>query len=158
MKKRNNITIISGTLAGLFLMTGCVPTLSAPEPVKEEPVKERSMWQDTSRLEEHYSLKPEPYSLESNEHDPELLGPQSTIKRSLTRSEMAESGDTVTGASDSEEKFLPREEAKQATTTTMTRSRCISLIGKAKYDEYTKRYGSEAAALRKCTILQHVQK
>ena len=40
----------------------------------------------------------------------------------------------------------------------MTRSKCIDLIGKAKYDEYTKRYGSEAAALRKCTILQRVQR
>jgi len=30
-------------------------------------------------------LKPEPFSLESNEEDPELLGPQSTINRPLVR-------------------------------------------------------------------------
>jgi len=32
-----------------------------------------------------YNLKPEPFSLESNEDDPELLGPQSTIKDRLTK-------------------------------------------------------------------------
>jgi len=30
-----------------------------------------------------YNLKPEPYSLESNEDDPELLGPQTTLDKSL---------------------------------------------------------------------------
>ena len=140
-----------------FFMTGCIPRVPAPElPQKEKPT-ERSMWRDTSSLEDHYSLKPEPYSLESNEHDPELLGPQSTIKRSLVSNEMTESP-SATSAPETEEKFLSREEPKaQAQTETMSRSKCISLIGKAKYDEYTKRYGSEAAALRKCTILQRVQ-
>jgi len=32
-------------------------------------------------------LKPEPFSLESNEEDPELLGPQSTIDKPLSRDE-----------------------------------------------------------------------
>lgn len=32
-------------------------------------------------------LKPEPYSLESNEQDPELLGPQTTIASGLKREE-----------------------------------------------------------------------
>ena len=32
-------------------------------------------------------LKPEPFSLESNEEDPELLGPQSTIDNPLSRDE-----------------------------------------------------------------------
>jgi hypothetical protein len=115
------------------------------------------MWRDTANLEEHYSLKPEPYSLESNENDPELLGPQSTIKRSLASSEMVESPSPTTAAN-TEEAFVPREDPEAPKPAeTMTRSKCISLIGKAKYDEYTKRYGSEAAALRKCTILQHVQ-
>jgi hypothetical protein len=56
--------------------------------------------------------------------------------------------------------FVPREEApsQKPATSAMTRSKCIDLIGKAKYDEYTKRYGSETAALRKCTILQRVQR
>ena len=33
------------------------------------------------------NLKPEPFSLESNEEDPELLGPQSTLGKPLTRNE-----------------------------------------------------------------------
>ena len=32
-------------------------------------------------VEEKYKLKPEPFSLKSNENDPELLGPQTTIDR-----------------------------------------------------------------------------
>ena len=32
-----------------------------------------------------YNLKPEPFSLESNEDDPELLGPQSTLDGGLTK-------------------------------------------------------------------------
>ena len=34
-------------------------------------------------VEEKYKLKPEPFSLKSNENDPELLGPQTTIDRGL---------------------------------------------------------------------------
>ena len=43
-----------------------------------EPMKE-----SVKTVEEKYKLKPEPFSLKSNEADPELLGPQTTIDRSL---------------------------------------------------------------------------
>ena len=36
-----------------------------------------------STVEKKYKLKPEPFSLESKEQDPELLGPQTTIDRGL---------------------------------------------------------------------------
>jgi len=36
-------------------------------------------------------LKPEPFSLESNEDDPELLGPQSTLGKPLTKDETLDS-------------------------------------------------------------------
>jgi hypothetical protein len=158
MENSRSLSIAVGGIAALFLMTGCVPRVPAPELPQKEKTTERSMWRDTANLEDHYSLKPEPYSLESNEHDPELLGPQSTIKRSLVSNEMVESPSAPTAAGSTEEKFLPREEPKaQKPAEVMSRSKCIDLIGKAKYDEYTKRYGSEAAALRKCTILQRVQ-
>ena len=39
--------------------------------------------QEVRTVEEKYKLKPEPFSLKSNEEDPELLGPQTTIDRSL---------------------------------------------------------------------------
>jgi hypothetical protein len=129
----------------------------APELPKEQNTTQRAMWQDTGGLEEHYSLKPEPYSLESGQKDPELLGPQSTLKRSLAANEMRENAPSPAAAT-GEGTFVPREEPpKPADPGAMTRSKCIDLIGKAKYDEYTRRYGSEAAALRKCTILQRVQ-
>ncbi len=112
------------------------------------------MWHDSSYVESNYQLKPEPYSLDSNEHDPELLGPQSTLQRPLEQNNL----DTAS----STEEFVPKEEPKQPESSPkaapMDRSRCISLIGKPKYDEYTKRFGSEEAAIRKCIILQRVQK
>jgi len=112
------------------------------------------MWHDNSYAESNYHLKPEPYSLDSNERDPELLGPQSTLQRPLEPNSL--------DAASTAEEFLPKEEPKQtessSKTTPMDRSRCISLIGKAKYDEYTKRFSSEEAAIRKCIILQRVQK
>ena len=43
-------------------------------PIKEKKVKNKKPY-----------LKPEPFSLESHEDDPELLGPQSTIDTPLTR-------------------------------------------------------------------------
>jgi len=37
-----------------------------------------------------YNLKPEPFSLESNEDDPELLGPQTTLEGGLSKLEKEE--------------------------------------------------------------------
>ena len=127
-------------------------------PPPDLPKKEESkpaMWHDTSTVEDHYSLKPEPYSIDSNQKDPELLGPQSTLKKPLD--------EEVAASSENSEAFLPKEgETSQpskpvAQAPGMTRSKCISLIGKAKFDQYTKQFGSEEAAIRKCIILQRVQ-
>jgi len=147
------------SLAGVLLLTGCMPRVPAPQLPQEQNTTKRAMWQDTSDLEDHYSLKPEPYSLESGQKDPELLGPQSTIKRPLPDGN-GEIDPLAETPPPQQERFLPKEEAPAAApqTAVMTRSKCIDLIGKAKYDEYTKKFGSETAALRKCTILQRVQK
>ena len=102
-----------------------------------------------SSRDDNYKIKPEPYSLEKNERDPELLGPQSTIKKSSTK------------VAKNSEEFLPKETKPKrslSSTSTMTKSKCISLIGKAKFDEYTKKFGSESAALRRCIILERIQK
>ena len=37
------------------------------------------------KKKDKYNLKPEPFSLESNEDDPELLGPQSTLDGGLSK-------------------------------------------------------------------------
>lgn len=138
------------TLFALFA-AGCGPTVPQPQLPEKQEAPKRAMWQDTSYAESNYQLKPEPYSLDSDEHDPELLGPQSTLRKPLA-------GNNVESTS-STEAFLPKEEPKPAKPSSgMDRSRCISLIGKAKFDEYTKQFGSEAAAIRKCVILERVQK
>jgi len=99
-----------------------------------------------SSKDDNYKIKPEPYSLEKNEQDPELLGPQSTIKRGSKKLAKAS------------EKFLSNKVKPKRETSTMTKSKCISLIGKAKFDEYTKKFGSESATLRRCIILERIQK
>jgi len=149
-----SINSLSFTVLFALLAAGCGPTVPefAP-PVKEQPQPKRAMWQNTSYAESNYDLKPEPYSLDSNEHDPELLGPQSTLKEPLTRA-----AEEHAGATDSQ--FLAKEYSQPRASSShgMTKSRCVSLIGQSKFDEYTKQFGSEAAAIRKCTILERVQK
>ena len=39
------------------------------------------------KKEDKYSLKPEPFSIESNQDDPELLGPQTTLDTPLSKKE-----------------------------------------------------------------------
>jgi len=160
-------------IAGAYLFTGCIPKL----PVIEQPAKvernttapQPAMWQDTRPAREHYPIKPEPYSLESGQKDPELLGPQSTVSRPLASSDAVQStapgvasAGTVPPAPETREgTFLPRENPASkpaAATSTMTKDKCVSLIGQEKYDEYTRKYGSEAAALRKCLILQRLHR
>lgn len=141
---------------GIFglLATGCTPKIPQPELPKQESNRTK-MWQDSSTVESNYKLKPEPYSLDSKQHDPELLGPQSTLKRPLEQNNLG-------SASSSGEEFLPKEPPRPTKAApkaaSMDRSHCVSLIGKSKYDEYTQRFGSEEAAIRKCIILQRVQK
>ena len=56
-----------------------------------------------------YNLKPEPFSLESNEDDPELLGPQTTIDRGLKK----ENKDTKT--EEKSDKVVKKEEKESST-------------------------------------------
>ncbi len=86
-----------------FFVTGCSNTFG-PEPEKPknkdikvvEKIEEESKKNETvvatvedapvkesKAAAKNPALKPEPFSLESNEEDPELLGPQSTLKGGL---------------------------------------------------------------------------
>ena len=153
-----------------MILTGCtphVPPIRTPEP--KTTTTHQALWEDTSSIEQSYSLKPEPYSLDSNQKDPELLGPQSTLKRRLSNPENPQtpefvSKDTAANRSqpDSEqgtEVFIPRDEpiAESPSVHSMSRNRCIELIGQSKYDKYTQQFGSEEAAIRKCTIIERLQ-
>jgi len=144
-KKAGMITLFS------LLLAGCTPTVPPPQ-LPEQNATREPLWQDTSTLESNYHLKPEPYSLDSNQKDPELLGPQSTLKEPLDRAAELYAGEGESG-------FLAKgDSASQASSPNgMSRSRCISLIGKSKFDQYTRQFGSETAAIRKCIILEKVQ-
>jgi len=135
-----------------LLLAGCTPTVPPPQ-LPERNVTREALWQDTSTLESNYNLKPEPYSLDSDQKDPELLGPQSTLKEPLDQA-------VVVHAGESDSPFLAKEDSQPqvANSHGMTKSRCISLIGSSKFNEYTKEFGSEMAAIRKCIILERVQK
>ncbi|ADV46873.1 hypothetical protein [Nitratifractor salsuginis] len=168
MRKKVKIAILG--IGGILLFSGCAPRLPAPPALTDQNRSvHRVMWEDTSGVEKNYSLKPEPYSIDSGQKDPELLGPQSTLKKrlpgdeeSLAGSEMVETTQATTpqSASAEEETFLARDEQKTPATSrpAMTRSRCIELIGQSDFDKYTRQFGSEEAALRKCIILERVQK
>jgi hypothetical protein len=148
-------------VGGMLLFSGCVPRIPTAPLAEQNKTVHRVMWEDTSTVEKNYSLKPEPYSLDSQEKDPELLGPQSTLKKSLSSSKMMESpqiqrpenGASTDGA------FLARDKQSPSPSSqpTMTRSRCIELIGRSDFEKYTRQFGSERAALRKCIILERVQ-
>jgi len=84
----------------LFLLNGCVSQsrLNAPKKsvnigqVVEEnstatiiPLDANATIQESKKRSRPPYLKPEPFSLESNENDPELLGPQTTLSKPLTR-------------------------------------------------------------------------
>jgi len=80
-----------------FIISGC----STTKPVKlKEPIYENNLTISYEKPQiivlgeeevvkpkkkKNYNLKPEPFSLESNEDDPELLGPQSTLDNPLVR-------------------------------------------------------------------------
>ncbi|WP_457603473.1 hypothetical protein [Nitratifractor sp.] len=160
--KRNSqglsLTLILG-FAGLFLLSGCAPKV--PQLPAQPKETNATLWHSHSSVEENYHLKPEPYSLDSNQKDPELLGPQSTLKQPL-ESEIQQGRVQEETQSDAQP-FLENgvqinRNKPSASEGGMTRSRCIALIGKSKYEQYTKQFGSEEAALRKCTILERVQR
>jgi len=66
--------------------------------VQETPVKENSKVKTKTKTKSKVKqkLKPEPFSLESNEDDPELLGPQSTLGTPLTRNDETTKEETNT--------------------------------------------------------------
>ena len=146
-----------GAITISMIFTGCAPKIPQLPKVQEvnQSKPQKVMWEDTSTKESNYHLKPEPYSLDSKQKDPELLGPQSTLKQPL---------DTAAEehAEDEEPQFLAKDEDnsrqnQNSASLGMTKSKCIDLIGESKFNAYTRQFGSESAALRKCAIIERVQ-
>ena len=60
---------------------------SVAEPKKKKKIKKKGT--------DKYGLKPEPFSIESNEEDPELLGPQTTLPAPLSKKDQIEANKTT---------------------------------------------------------------
>ncbi|NPA50142.1 MAG: hypothetical protein GXO02_00755 [Epsilonproteobacteria bacterium] len=107
---------------------------------QEQKVKEKKSYKKRSKRtykEKPYKLKPEPFSLKRNEKDPELLGPQKIIKSDDQNQTKMKKSQSL---------------ASSSTSKVMDKSKCISLIGKDRFQEYEKKFG-EAMAIKRCTII-----
>ncbi len=101
------IKVALGFLTAM-IVTGCVSQKELDTPKKEKskaepvveileesnaaattiiPLEEKATKQKSKRAKRAPHLKPEPFSLESNEDDPELLGPQTTLTKPLSRAD-----------------------------------------------------------------------
>jgi len=136
----------------VLLTSGCVRRVRhiPIEPIADEnettPVSTGTLY-DTSRTEHKYKLKPEPYSVSSKEKDPELLGPQRTLNTSDHVTETVVSQPTST---------TPAPAKKSATA--MTKSECVSMIGATKFERYSKRFGGDTGAIKRCAILKKLKR
>jgi hypothetical protein len=149
-------------VAALFVLGGCAQKLPV-EKVEKRKIDYSRMMNYTDERKERYSLAPEPYSLASNEKDPELLGPQSTLQEHpLKESEdellPPESAAETPGAEVVSELYDDNGDTKkrEKKSSSMSRSECISIIGLAKFNQYSKKYGGEGAAIRRCIILKRL--
>jgi len=60
-------------------------TLVIEQNVTFTPIEDNNITDEPKPKTDKYDLKPEPFSLKSNEEDPELLGPQTTLDRDLLK-------------------------------------------------------------------------
>ena len=149
--------LVYGVLV-LLLMSGCVRRVRhiPMEPVVDHNTTEpafapkRGSLYDTSRAEAKYKLKPEPYSVSSKEKDPELLGPQRTIEP-VKKAEEAKVATTAPVST-------PTPTPVKSVSSTMTKDACISMIGQTKFDRYSKRFGGESGAIKRCAILKKLKR
>ena len=150
-----------------IIMTGCMPKVQMPDinntKVEEAPKPKFGPTRTFNpNIDEKYKLKPEPYSLASKEKDPELLGPQSTLKNNPLKDssdEEIETEDYDTNKKSSKAQIISEvydNDKSSKKSQSVTKSECISMLGLAKFNEYAKKYGGEGAALRRCAILKRL--
>ncbi len=127
----------------LFLATGCVRNSyrirvpsPAPAPVENNNAVGHGSLYNTDSPSSFHKLKPEPYSLGSKKKDPELMGAESTTRAHVQNVNMDHKVSTNAIA--------------------MNKSECISMVGQTKFDIYSKRFGGESGAIRRCTILKRL--
>jgi len=142
-----------------ILTSGCVRRvhhIPLEPPANQNDTHITSTLYDTSSTELKYNLKPEPYSTASKEKDPELLGPQRTI-------EVPSQTINVAAAKPIEPPTIQSAEAPTPISTstvsnTMGKDECISMIGATKFERYSKRFGGESGAIKRCAILKKLKR
>lgn len=117
-----------------------------PEPDANETRATGALY-DVSAKEGKHKLAKEPYAIGSKQKDPELLGPQRTIEKADT---VVDTVSTNVVTEDTASKPKP-------TISKMTKIECISLIGVEKFDRYSKRFGGEAGAIKRCTVIKRLR-
>lgn len=145
---------------------------------------------NTNQKESRYALKPEPYSVGSNQKDPELLGPQRTIEKPkleqtqsktivdpitnnvttvepVSKTGVTSASSLSSNGTSSETMAIPKKSIVEpeastkpikTSTISMTKSECISMIGNEKFERYSKRFGGEAGAIKRCAILKKLKR
>jgi hypothetical protein len=91
--------------------------------------------------------KPKLKKVEDDNFSPEYMYPESTGKK---RKRSSSSSDAQNRKEDS---ATPK---ATPTPASVTKEECIALIGETKYDRYVEMLGSEAAALKRCTLLKAI--
>ena len=143
----------------ILLMSGCVRRVRhiPMEPLENNETEVTGTLYDTSQTEARYNLKPEPYSVSSKEKDPELLGPQRTIEPTKEVSTVTATQPTTVTPPVSSPTTPKPVASKPTLTASMSKSECISMIGQAKFDRYSKRFGGESGAIKRCAILKKLK-
>jgi len=170
MIKRYEYTII----ISILLLSGCAPKVQLPQAINSEAnqTKPTSVFSDRPsfdpNIDEKYHLNPEPYSLSSHQKDPELLGPQSTVKNNPLKSSNSEIEETNIDDSSSNsngsseivsEVYDSDNSNKQSSSGSgMSKSQCIDMVGESTFNSYVKKYGSESAAIRRCVLLSRLHR
>ncbi len=122
-------------LSTSLLMVGCVTQQTAP--VIKQPVKEvKAPIKHTPAPKKDIELK----EVEDTNFSSEYMYPETKTKKKKP----------VAVA-----KIDPTEPATPATSTSnMSKSECISMIGQTKFDKYTQMLGDEASAIKRCKMLK----
>ena len=156
----------------ILLLNGCTPQVKLPKSTQNKNKKNTVLFTDrpafNSDIDTKYHLKPEPYSLSSDQKDPELLGPQSTIKNNPLKSNDSEIEETNIDDSSSNsngsseivsEVYDSDNSNKQSSSGSgMSKSQCIDMVGESTFNSYVKKYGSESAAIRRCVLLSRLHR
>ena len=87
----------------------------------------------------HIELK----EVQDNNYSPEYMYPDDKYKKQACRSQTGRYRQRISGKSGSK--------YEQG-------CKCIAMIGQEKFDKYTEMYGSEAASIKRCTLLKSMQK